>query len=119
MKLEVGNYYKTRSGEKVGPCESTQSRIVPFDCGSYWYYQEDGTAGSGILDSQREWDIVSEWVDTPVKTVSKREIVPGVYGNLSVNDSMGIHVGWTYGVGEIKQLIDTLQEIVSVLEENK
>lgn len=65
------------------------------------------------------WKIVCrvEEPKGPIQTVTKKKIVPGVYDNLSINEDIGIHVGWTYGVDQIKELIKTLQSVVEVLEE--
>lgn len=63
MKLEVGKYYKTRKGIKIGPAvyDNTSSHFpfnVPWSKGSY-YYRPDGTS---CLDWEED-DIVAEWLD--------------------------------------------------------
>lgn len=74
-----------------------------------------GETGGG---KEHPFDLVNEWVEpSPIQTVTKKKIVPGTYGNLSINDLMGIHVGWTYDIDEIKKVIEALQEIVEVLGE--
>jgi hypothetical protein len=68
MKLEVGKYYRTRDGRKVGPMGRWMSN--KFDCepeyeGEFW--QEDGTNGNGTTTQDEELDLISEWTDEPAQ----------------------------------------------------
>ena len=122
MKIELGKYYRTRDGHKVGPMEQNS---LGFHTGKCWFGVWTGKdniyyGGRAVADKEHPLDLVNEWMEPyPIQTITQKKIVPGVYGNLSINDLMGIHVGWTYGVDGIKKVIETLQEIVEVLEENK
>lgn len=64
MKIEVGKYYKTRSGKKVGPAKGLEPyasfpwSIPHFEGGFYAYTEE----GKSCLD-RTEDDIVGEWVE--------------------------------------------------------
>lgn len=115
VKLEVGKYYKTRDGRKVGPMIAS---------GYAWLYEDDqncrlwNSDGSGYY-GDTDGAIIAEWTEEPtgpVRTVTRKEIVPGVYGNVEV-----------YGVGdfyirqsnatELRAAITTLTEIADALEQ--
>ena len=68
LKLEVGKFYRTRDGRKVGPM------LIWNDCVDYpWSdHMEDGTdvwSPNGLscppVDSPT--DIVAEWIDAPTQ----------------------------------------------------
>lgn len=80
----VGKKYKTRSGEIVGPMEEPS--------------EEDWGNRVGVTFEDRGWfkdgtysakphllDIVSEFEEGPVRTVTRREVVGGVYGDVGVS----------------------------------
>lgn len=61
MQLEVGKYYRTRDGRKVGPmCNFVSFRNMhPFTyCGMLW--TKDGIGYEGKVPDQ---DIIAEWTD--------------------------------------------------------
>ncbi|WP_421505576.1 ribosomal protein L7/L12 [Brucella pseudogrignonensis] len=72
LKIEAGQYYRTRDGRKVGPMEAW--------CFGGWYsdraerplnggiWLDDGTAKyAGAKDSP---DLIAEWIDEPVKVAA-------------------------------------------------
>lgn len=65
VKLEVGKYYKTRDGRKVGPMKSYKSfmDMHPFESDKMLWTRE-GVAYQG---SEPDQDIVAEWPDDPPK----------------------------------------------------
>lgn len=77
MQIEAGKYYRTRDGRKVGP-------IRPWEGVLHEWAVGDGSNLEGF-DSG---DLIAEWTDGPVRTetVTKRRIVPGVYGRLKVTE---------------------------------
>ncbi len=94
MKIEAGNYYRTRDGRKLGPAK----RYYPIDHGHAWsspynacewevgpyLYQPDGTFWDNAEPAR---DLVSEWQDEPtgpVVTETVKRIKPGVYGCIQV-----------------------------------
>jgi len=91
MKIEAGKYYRTRDGRKVGPMNMTASkpgtdrwRGKMGDGESFWH--DDGTHWSG---RESKTDLIAEWTDEPAAPkpspfVTRRELVPGVYGIVSV-----------------------------------
>jgi hypothetical protein len=95
VKLEVGKYYKTRDGRKVGPMiKEGWDDGEPWTAPGYGYYGESGKWDT-ISDELDDDDIVSEWVDYkscksaqvdeygPIRT--RREIVPGTYGVIRID----------------------------------
>jgi hypothetical protein len=61
MKLEVGKYYRTGCGERVGPVECRRSHAddpMPFWASGYWF-QEDGKCDG----APKHRDIVAEWTE--------------------------------------------------------
>src|SRR5690606_20656670 len=81
MKSEVGKYYKTLDGRKVGPITWNGENFgINFNS----TYHSDGRASK---DQESSIDLISEWLDetpSPIRTVTRREIVPGVYGKVKV-----------------------------------
>lgn len=92
MQIEAGKYYRTRDGEKVGPMEDEGDEV----------FDTKDPLVSGLIDGmKRLWikssgkhlfedsalDLIAEWTDTtsPVRTVTRKEIVPGTYGPVRVD----------------------------------
>lgn len=66
MKLEVGKYYRTRDGRKVGPLQPSDNG----DAGGYYIkdyglIKPDGRFGYGYYGWSSDLDLVAEWVDEP------------------------------------------------------
>ena len=119
MILQVGKCYRRRDGGKEEIVEYRQRNPnFPFISKSGRCYPEHGLYSATGLSGER--DLVSEWEDdTPIKTVTKQVVVPGVYGNLSVNSEGGVHVAWTYGPDNIRGMATLLNKIADVMEESK
>jgi len=134
VKLEVGKYYKTREGKKVGPAEHNDCIPYPFNVphgGRFMGYASDGKL---CLDDikYRDHDIIAEWSDapaSPVRTVTRKEIVPGEYGKVGVGEAHGdvIWLGLRQPNGDydlcslmcaadLRAAIATLAEIAEALE---
>ena len=129
LKIEAGKYYKTRDGRKVGPIISdgmhwrVKDRIdrdEVFD----WY--ENGKF-SRIRDSDN--DIISEWQDqpSPIREVTRRELVAGVYGKIFINNydetanKVWINVKEDFGSvqfdsSELREAAHTLDQVAEFLE---
>lgn len=60
IKLEVGKYYRTRDGRKVGPMRNDAGLIrYPWDCdNTRHFYNNIGSADDGP-----KYDLIAEWVD--------------------------------------------------------
>lgn len=90
INIEAGKFYKTRDGRKVGPMVDAG--------GDDWPFYSDGTDGAPCWKRSGEishknvcmpLDLISEWpaeTPSPVRSVTRTEIVPGVYGRLRVID---------------------------------
>lgn len=125
MKIEVGKYYRTRDGRKVGPMErrATGNRFWSAAThldgyGSFWC--EDGAFYYG-----EEWpvDLVSEWHDEPTSPIrTRREIVPGRYGDVDVFDAHGGKANVSMAscprtASELREAAHILNQISEVLED--
>ena len=62
MKLEVGKYYRTRDGKKVGPIKSHQNKPWSFTDGRL-SYKDNGRWHLDPRDDEN--DLIAEWTDTP------------------------------------------------------
>lgn len=134
VKLEKGKYYRTRDGRKVGPMVMNfVSKTHPFSCQNGYIYKVDG--GYLIENHEHVFDIIAEWGDepaSPVRTVTRKEIVPGVYGHIWI-ESHDVEAGVVLfglcnnalkklpAVGmslpELRAAIATLTEIADAMEE--
>lgn len=67
MQLEVGKYYKTRDGRKVGPMYKTGSedKNMEFDDGSGNGWTKHGT---WLNTCQNERDLIAEWPSETAQT---------------------------------------------------
>lgn len=84
LRIEAGKYYKTRDGRKVGPIKSYEDRYfhkASFACRE-WTYLENGKWAGSLNNDNR--DLISEWSEEPIRTVTRREIIPGVYGRIKI-----------------------------------
>jgi hypothetical protein len=92
MIVQEGKYYKTRDGRKVGPAYSAHRRYegqeaFEVDGPHASIHRADGTyAGPNC----RDLDLIAEWTDGPVRTVTRREIVRGQYADVDVGERLEI-----------------------------
>lgn len=127
MKLETGKFYKTRSGLKFGPAEEvypfgSSGWVVPSNNGHPATYDSYGNRISPCCSNEE--DLVSEWHDGPVLTVTRREIVPGTYGCVEVDvHSFGMNVVADFSGGkctpeELREAARIFNQIAEALEDN-
>ena len=124
LKLEVGKYYKTRDGRKVGPMKNNWSTsghfcwCVDAGCCSSVLWDEVGCSGSYC-----DYDLIAEWPadDTPtgpVRTVTRKEVVPGVYDGLDVGQAVDGHVFIAMGIHRVDaEAIDALIAHLTVIRD--
>lgn len=90
MRIEVGEYYMTAGGQKVGPMELWSESVEhPFRVaglthhftsgGDLW--RVDGTSDYCGKSGQ----IVAIWTEGPIRTVTRQEIIPGTYDGVVVS----------------------------------
>ena len=126
VKLEVGKYYKRRDGCKVGPMvrniDGEYRETHPFTCPSGYTYKIDG--GYLVGNSEYAFDIIAEWTDEPVspaRTVTRKDIVPGQYGKVSIEsycvDAVEVSIDGFLTTSELRAAIATLTEIADAMEE--
>jgi len=85
MRIEDGGYYQSNKGEKHGP-------MVWEPRG--WFYVEN-KLGCWLRDGTYQdhhtrehlGDLIAKWTDGPVRTVTRREVVAGSYGRVSVRSA--------------------------------
>ena len=107
VTVKEGHFYRDGHGEKRGPMEAEHSYFV--DARGWGFYANgQRMAKSGEYHPDH---LVAEWVETdaegPVRTVTRREIVPGVYGRVLVTEAGkgdagygGVCVEWCNRNGE-------------------
>lgn len=90
-----GAYGRTRDGQRVGPLRAFGYGFIEIE-GDGRLWEPDGRFVNEMrYDMTR--DLVAEWTeDGPVRTVTRREIVPGTYGRLGVGQPFEgvVPVGW-------------------------
>lgn len=121
MKLEVGKFYKTRNGEVAGPL-TTKNKGITFGTDGFswseWY-----SNGRCLLEGEHERDLISEWEEGPVRTVSRKEIVPGMYGKVCVQEKVrggglfGVAMVSTKDPNELREAAHILNQIAEALED--
>lgn len=85
MRLEEGKYYRTRDGRKAGPVRRIDGEWNAANAqDGNWRYDDDGGLTNFGGD---DLDLIAEWTEGPVRTVTRREVVEGVYGRLKVNQT--------------------------------
>lgn len=118
MKIEVGKSYWTVKGEKADVAERhpDSGRRFPFrgvSGGGVLWWDENGNS---LIDGGH--DLVAEWTDDgPTRTVTRLEVVPGVYDGVSVmipdNGMVNLHVMFAFN----DPSADELEAAAAVLTE--
>lgn len=85
--IKEGCFYRTRGGQRVGPMRlhphNTRVMVGDMEGHSNRCFALDGTHEYG----NQNLDLIALWSDeptSPVRTVTRKEIVPGTYGRISV-----------------------------------
>lgn len=126
LKLEVGKYYTDANGEKRGPAWSDGKPglypwCVPSSAGDHWY-GEDGKSCIGAA-----YDIIALWQDAPtgpVRTVTRKEIVYGVHGDVEIVEydthqgGIGIYINATMNAARIRAAANSMIAVADALEDN-
>lgn len=129
VKLEAGKYYKDSKGNKKGP-------MVWEPKG--WFYVDKQLGcwdKSGAADDSRtesdQGNLISEWSESPIREVTRSELVAGVYGIVKVGEVTThkvigkvcpIAIGaqpntpLTYSASELREAAHTLNQIAEYLE---
>lgn len=139
LQIKEGTYYRTRDGRKVGNLSETGNSSWPWvDRIAGLWFRGDGYSCPGSLDLHRdEDDIISAWVDeptSPVRTETRKVIVPGVYGRLHIapgrsgvgpeimiamanRHGLAISSTHTWTLGETRDAIANLTLVADALEQ--
>ena len=99
ITIEAGKCYRTRDGCKVGPMEKSSHTL--WTCadrnlllgGDQPAFLPNGRYAGSSNGPGYNFDLIAEWTDTPeqpgpvvTETITRKRIVPGVYGKVSVNE---------------------------------
>lgn len=124
MKIEAGKYYKTRDGRKVGPMREIDRELTDYP----WTDQVEEMPMQRYNDWGEEvgepssHDLISEWQDeatSPIRTVTRREIVPGNYGLIQIFDNGCMYIETdSYTAEQCREAAHLLNQIAEVLQEN-
>jgi hypothetical protein len=129
VKIEAGKFYRTRDGRKVGPMVRHAPAHDDMVRGNEWpwtapeypvSWREDGTQ-SFTPGEDRDIDLVTEWTEGPVRTVTKKEIVPGVYGEVAVVGPIGasranVCVNGNLSAAQLRAAAATFLELADALD---
>lgn len=131
MKIEAGKFYKTRDGQKMGPISRTtaEDEFFRWSNGDYTWSDEGAHCGNDGCDL----DLIAEWPDEqtgPVRTVTRREIVPGTYGRvrvwadmpsscvrLGLGDPSGVNC-YDFTADELRSMAMIFSQLAEALDEN-
>jgi hypothetical protein len=100
MKIVESQYYKTRNGQKAGPMVMNDSAGWDGKVGHLirsWHPN-----GLHLMDD-RDLDLVAEWDGGPVRTVTRKEVVPGVYGAVRVYSASDMRARVYIGHSEFRE----------------
>lgn len=131
MRIEAGRFYKTRDGDKVGPMQAVPKewgyrKAFVWTDGERRHLWTDDGRDSDWEPQKSDRDLVEEWAEIgPVRTVTRKEIVPGIYGRLIVSaHKEAVHVSMVQNNGsacwkadELRAAAATLNEIADALGE--
>ncbi len=125
MQIEAGKTYRDAEGNKVGPLLIWDEDVQhPWSETKGWdnknIYANDGTNAYGSPP------LVAEWVEGPVRTVTRHEVVAGTYGPLEVGAivnaldcvAVDLSLDASLTADEIDTLIAHLTAIAEALRES-
>jgi len=121
MQIEAGKYYRTRDGRKVGPMAQSEWPECAHIEGQGGLWNWNGSPHFPFNEDTDSPYLIAEWTEaptSPLRTVTRKKIVPGVYGNVIVwNDGSGdVSVMNMRNASELRAVIATLTEIADALE---
>ena len=127
MNIVEGKFYRTRENIKVGPARrQDDASYYNWTVAGNWYTDEGRYVGR---DEDHLLDLIAEWTDEPpgpVRSVTRKEIVPGQYGIVRVfardNEWLPLRVEMPslgYTADELRAAAATLTEIADALGEAK
>lgn len=123
MKIEEGKYYLTRDGKKVGPMRELDREQTDYPWTDQYGDLPDlrySDSGCEIGTFSESFDLISEWKDetpSPIRTVMRKEIVPGNYGIVAITKSNKVMIAaGEYTADELHEAAHTLNQIAEALE---
>lgn len=135
LTLEIGRYYRTRDGRKVGPLKpGEQHPIGPWlfkTTDPLSYYRANGRSyPDGGENQNKPDDLIAEWTedtpepDGPVRKVVTEtvEIVPGTYNYIEVNMAqpspghVNVRLKGDMNAEELRAAATTLAQLADALD---
>ena len=135
MKLEVGKEYRDENGEKRGPMRRTSQELNdpwPFVCDfadsktGLLYVRLNGETQSGMGDHSTP-NLIAPWPTEPtgpVRTVTRKEVVPGVYGDVEIVEDdthqggIGIYINATMDAARIRAAANSMLAVADAMEDH-
>lgn len=134
INVEPKKYYRTAEGRKVGPMAGFSFKYIEGKGGGEDPEWENN--GKVVIPGPLEYgDIVAEWpdpIESPIRTVTRRELKDGVYARLAIeNRGNGkVHLSfdnqpgrggeWAeFSADELRSLLMVVSQIVEFLDEDK
>lgn len=123
MVIEEGKLYRSETGEKIGPI---------IDCGFSDGFPYHGGRGKGFYNAQGKRqnphgdDLIAEWTDAPtgpVRTVTRKEIVYGVHGDVEIVEDdthqggIGIYINATMDTARIRAAANNMLAVADAMED--
>jgi len=89
MELQTGKTYRDEHGNRVGPLKGRMFKWV--DGKGHGPDAEWGNDGKVRMRGPEGYgDLIAEWTDGPVHTITRREIVRGQYADVDVGEQLEI-----------------------------
>lgn len=119
MELKKGGTYRDEYGNRVGPLKGGMFKWVEgkgHDPDAEW-----GNDGKVRMRGPEGYgDLIAEWTEGPVRTVTRREVVAGSYGRLKTLKVSPSGVSYTKAVVSLEERFysrEDLTEIIDLLAE--
>ena len=130
MIIKAGKFYSTENGEKVGPLRPYRHAWDRPDEPAFIEVENDGRLWdkNGVgYGAAKGLDLIAEWTDEPtgpVRTVTRKEIVPGTYGYVTTSGPNDAGVRITFpaarlNAAELRAAAAILTEIADALDEQE
>lgn len=121
LNVQPGDVVEYVSGSDCGAAYSGVQWTVADEPqrGRVARYSDGGGGFNYIEGTHWIYRVVSRANSGPVRTVTRKEIVPGKYGNVRVYENGDVDLTRTIGgVDELRAVIATMTQIAGVLEES-
>lgn len=124
VKPEVGGTYITADGEKVGPMEAPAPNMWAENVHVVFGRRAWYAGGNYHRGGSHRSDIVAVAQPSPVRTVTRQEIIPGTYDGVCVRPLPGRNVdvsleGYVYNADALERAAAVLTALAGALRDGK